>query len=217
MKTLTFGSKTEWLAARHGRITGSRLKDIVVKRGTGKKIGFFEVIAELLMTNESDGLPETPMERGIRLEPEAMAAFEEHTGREVDKSLVLWVRDDDEGIAVSPDGFIGDTEAVECKCLSSARHIEAYVNRFIWGKPDFESVPDEYQMQVVQYFIVNESLKTLYMVFFDPRVTQKEYFFLTVGREAVEQEIAGYLEYQRSSLKEIAEIVEKITTTNQDD
>ena len=35
-----FETKDEWMEARKGKITGSRLKDIVVKRGIDEKIGF---------------------------------------------------------------------------------------------------------------------------------------------------------------------------------
>ena len=38
MKTKTYQNKEEWFEARLGKITGSRLKDLIVKRGTGKKL-----------------------------------------------------------------------------------------------------------------------------------------------------------------------------------
>src|SRR3954454_22227301 len=109
MKTLTFDSQEEWLAARRGKITGSRLKDIVMKRGTGYKMGYYELIAERLAVAADD---ENPMDRSTRLEEEAMKRFVEQTRKKVDTSLVIWTRDDNESIAVSPDGFIGKTEAV---------------------------------------------------------------------------------------------------------
>ena len=218
MKSLTFDSREEWLFSRKGKITGSRLKDIIVKRGDGKKIGFFEVIAERLSTDpEGMAFNETPMERGTRLEPEAMARFEEDTKKEVDKSLVLWAREENEGIALSPDGFIVDKKtkkikiAVECKCLSSARFIEAYVKKFVWNKSDVDSIPNEYYEQIVQYFVVNDDLETLYMVFYDPRVVVKDYFYLTIKRKDVEVDTKQFLEYQITTIKEIDEIVNKIS------
>ena len=49
MKRLSLEQNTEeWLEWRKGKITGSRLNDIIVKRGTGRKLGFYEVIAERL-------------------------------------------------------------------------------------------------------------------------------------------------------------------------
>lgn len=199
MKTLTFETKEEWLEARRGRITGSRLKDIVVKRGTGKKIGFYELIAERL------GIPpdgEDVMERGNRLESEALEHFATETGKKLNTSLVMWTRDDNENIAISPDAFIGKTEAVETKCLSSARHIEALLT---------QQVPSEYEMQVLQYFIVNDSLKTLYFVFYDPRLIAKPFFYITIKREDVQEKVDEYLEYQRTTLEEVNKIVNELT------
>src|SRR3954466_240978 len=114
MKTQTFQTKEAWLEARRGKITGSRLKDIIVKRGTGRKIGFYELVAEKVAL-PADG--ENPMDRGNRLESEAVQRFMDETGEKIDTSLVLWTRDDDENIAISPDGFKGQAVAVEAKCL----------------------------------------------------------------------------------------------------
>lgn len=199
MKVNKYENRETWLDARRGKITGSRLKDIIVKRGTGKKIGFYELIAERL------GIPadgESPMDRGTRLEEEAIARFTKETKKKVNTDLVIWQRDDNESIAISPDGYIGETEAVECKCLSSARHIEA----FLTGQ-----VPDEYKDQALQYFIVNDKLKKLYFVFYDPRVLAKDYFTIEIKRKDVEDDVKFYLDYQKNILSEVDEIVNKLT------
>ena len=200
MKTLTFQTKEDWFSARRGKITGSRLKDIIVKRGTGKKIGFYELIAERLAT-EPEG-DETPMDRGTRLEGEAMQKFTEKTGIEVDTSLVIWSRDDNESIALSPDGFIGETKAVEVKCLSSASHIKAFLT---------QEIPDEYEMQTLQYFIVNDKLETLYVAFYDPRIPVKDFFIIELHRKDLEETIKEYLDYQRKTIEEVNKIVNQLT------
>ncbi len=195
MKTLKFSDREEWLAARRGKITGTRLKDIVSLRGNTRKMGFWELIAERL------GLPadeENAMDRGTRLEDEAMAEFVKATGKKVKDDLVIWVRDENENIAISPDGVIGKKEAVEIKCLSSARHIEALVT---------QKIPSEYEMQAIQYFIVNDSLETLYMAFYDPRLLIKPFFFLTVKREQFAEEIETYRAFEETTLKEVEQIV----------
>lgn len=200
MKTHKFDDKESWLEARKGKITGSRLKDIVVKRGTGKKIGFYELIAERIATAKDD---ENPMDRGSRLESEAIERFSKETGFEVDISLYIWTRDDNESIAISPDGVIEDQEAaVEVKCLASARHIEAYLTK---------EIPDEYEFQKLQYFIVNENLKKLYWVFYDPRIPSKDYFVLEFYREDLQTDIDTYLEYQKQTLAEVNKIVADLT------
>lgn len=199
MKTITFANREEWFEARRGKITGSTLKDIVVKRGTGKKIGFYELIAERL------GIPadgENPMDRGTRLEPEAVAEFEKATKQKVDTSLVIWEREDNESIAVSPDGFIGETVAIEAKCLASSRHIEAFLT---------QEIPSDYEFQKLQYFIVNDKLQTLYFCFYDPRVLAKPFFIIEVLREQVQDEVDMYLDYQKSILKEVDEVVNRLT------
>lgn len=209
MKTLQFGDRLMWMAAREGKITGSRLKDIVVKRGNGRKIGFYELIAERLGVPADD---ENPMERGTRLEKDAIARFTEETGKAVDTSLIIWVRDDNESIAISPDGVVSKKEAVEVKCLSSARHIEAYLT---------QKVPDEYEFQVLQYFIVNDDLKTLNFVCYDPRFAMfvspdsrkvaLDYFVIEVKRKDVQEQVTEYLDYQRKVIDEVSEIVNKLT------
>jgi putative phage-type endonuclease len=216
MKILTFDNdsegRMEWLAMRRGKITGSRLKDIVVKRGTEKKIGFYQLIAEKLGLPADDD--ENAMERGARLEKDAIARFEEENpGVKVDTSRMIWTRDDNENIAVSPDGVIDAEQAVEVKCLSSARHIEAYLTK---------EIPPEYEYQALQYFIVNDELETLHFVFFDPRfqicapdpesnMAKLDYFEITVRREDVEQRIEDTLTYERQVIAEVNSIVNKLT------
>ena len=200
MQTLKFKDREEWLAARRGKITGTRLKDIIVKRGNGKKIGFYELIAERIATEPDNG--ETPLDRGVRLEPEALARFTKETKKKVSNDLTIWTRDDNESIAISPDGILSATEAVEVKCLSSARHIEAFLT---------QSIPDDYYYQTLQYMIVNEKLKTLNVVFYDPRIPVKDYFVIKVLRKDVKEPIKEYLEYQKQIIKEVDEIVNQLT------
>jgi predicted phage-related endonuclease len=194
-----YESREEWLEARTGKITGTRLKDILVKRGTGKKIGFYELIAERLAL-PPDG--ENPMDRGSRLELEAMERFINESGKNVDTSLVIWMRDDNESIAISPDGFIGTKEAVEVKCLSSARHLEAYLT---------QEVPSEYMEQALQYFIVNDELEILHFVFYDPRLSVKDFFEITITRESIKDKVVEYLEYEKNIIQEVNAIVNSLS------
>lgn len=206
MQQLKFSDRDAWMLARRGRVTGSRLKDLVVKRGTGKKKAFYELIAERIAV-EPDG--EAPMDRGNRLEDIAIARFTQETGKEVDTTLVLWTREDNENIAVSPDGVvigapdeIPPKEATEVKCLSSASHIEAYLT---------QEIPSEYKDQTKQYFVVNEKLETLYVIFYDPRMTVKDYFVIEVHREDIQEEVDELLRYQLDELEQVENIVKTLT------
>lgn len=200
MITKKFQNKEDWLIARRGKITGSRLKDIVVKRGTSEKIGFYELIAERLATAPED---ENPMDRGIRLEDEAIQKYREKTGLEIDTSLVIWEREDNPSIAISPDGIVGKSGAIEVKCLSSARHIEAKIT----GK-----YPKDYHEQIIQYFVVNDGLEVLHFVMYDPRMPQHlQLIDFQIFRFDIEEEIKEMHEYEVNKLKEIDEIINQLT------
>lgn len=199
MKTIKFEDRDEWLSARKTKITGSRLKDIYAVRKERKQ-GFWELLAERLEIGDDES--DNPMQRGTDLESDAIKAFEEYEGKTVNTDLVIWMRDDDDSIAISPDGYIGETEAVECKCLASARHLQAWFE---------QEVPKEYWLQVIQYFIVNEKLEQLHFVMYDPRIPQKPYFKFTIVRDEVAEDIETYLEYQRKVLKEVNELANQLS------
>ncbi|TXG76586.1 hypothetical protein E6Q11_04265 [Candidatus Dojkabacteria bacterium] len=195
-------NSTEWLEARKGKITGSKLKDIVVKRGTEKKIGFYQLIADRLALDDNS---EDGRDRGHSLEDESIDTFKKETGLNVVKTG-LWISDENPNIAISPDGAIEQngvfTMAVETKSLSSARHLQAYIEK---------EIPDEFELQKIQYFIVNENLQTLYFCFYDPRVTVIPFFYIKVDRKDIEEQIEFYLDYQKNVLQEVDKIISELS------
>ncbi len=236
-----FKSRDEWLAGRRGKITGTRAGEVFRRSGLTKeiimtalgalgveydkkakvdeleamlpsdvkmgllvalpkKMGYYELIAERLATEPDSG--ESAMDRGSRLEAEAITRFITETGKKVDANLVILQRKDNPSIAYSPDGFIGSDEDVEVKCLSSARHIEA----FLTGK-----IPDEYWSQVIQGFVVNDTLKKRSIVFYDPRIAVKDYFVIEVSRADVQKEVEEYLTFERLMLERVNDVVNELT------
>lgn len=162
----------------------------------------YEVLAERLTVQDEWNV--TPMERGAELEPKAMEFFEKITGKIVEQ-IGLVSKDGNPNIASSPDGLIKNgkkyTEAVEIKCLSSANHIEAWLEN---------KIPKDYFPQVIQYFIVNEDLQTLYFVLFDPRVTVHPMHVIEVHREEIEEMVASYLAKQEQFLSEVEELADQL-------
>lgn len=191
----------EWLELRKGKIAGTTLGEIYSKRG-GRKLGFYQVIAERLSLDPDE---ENRMDRGVRLEEEARAEFERKTGKKVIE-VGLCVSDLNPAIINSPDGLIKNrgkyTEAVEIKCLSPARHLQAVIEN---------KVPDEFESQKMQYFVVNDDLKTLYFVFYDPRVMAVPYHVIEVHRKDVEEKIEFFKTFQLERLAEIDEIVNNLS------
>lgn len=199
MKILQFNSREDWGLFRAGKLSGSKVKDLVVKRGDGEKKGFYELIAERLATRPEW---ESPMMRGQRIEDEALTRFEKETGKTLNKDLVVWQDPKIKSLIISPDGFVeGEkiTEAVECKCLNSANHVEVLLK---------QKVPKDHEEQVKWYFVINPDLETLYMCFYDPRMVVKDFFYLTVKRsDFLENELDNLRAEMLGKLERIDEIV----------
>lgn len=159
----------------------------------------YEVIADRLSVE--DGMEESAMDRGVRLEQEAIEAFEKETGKIVDR-VGFAESDENEMMGFSPDGLIANdgtyNEAVEAKCLSSAKYVKAWIEN---------EVPEEFEGQIVQAFIVNEDLETLYFVLYDPRVTTHPLHIIPINRKDLGTRVA---EYKEIELKFISEVNAKI-------
>lgn len=168
--------------------------------GLPKKVGFYKLIAERLAI-APDG--ESPMDRGHRIEEEALQRLAKELDRPVDSSLVMWMREDNENIAVSPDGVLSDIEAAEVKCLASEKHIEALLTK---------KVPSDYVEQVIQYFTVNDKLQMLFFVFYDPRIGfGKDFFYLEITRGEMQEQVELYLALEQQAIEEVNAIVNELT------
>lgn len=198
-KVLKFDTEAEWMEAREGIFTGTKAEAAGIKRGGGRKIGFYKILAERIAI-PPDG--ENVMDRGKRLEEYALERFTVVTGKAVNHDKVLWVRKDDKDIAISPDGdVVGEPAAVEVKCLASANHIEAMLTN---------KVPSDYWEQCLQYFVVREDLEVLYFILYDPRMPV-DLFVITLQRFDLEEEIKEQLEDIRSALVELRRLENELT------
>jgi putative phage-type endonuclease len=187
----------EWHQLRKGKVTGTVLKDIM---GTPKKRedAFYEIIAERLTVGvETDVEYENAMDRGLRLEPDAISAFELEMALKVERTG--FAQDDTNPlIANSPDGLIGETEAVEAKCMGGKNHLKMWLTN---------EIPDEYKWQVVQYFVVNPKLERLYFVAYNPDIPVHPLHIIETTRE----ENAGDIEKAKVAQETfLAEVEEKL-------
>lgn len=191
----------DWFQLRKGKITGTGLKKIVGTKLVRDNY-LYEILAERLSVD--DGQEESALERGERLESEAIEAFEKHTGKIVDRIGFIEC-DDSEFIGCSPDGLILNNglydEAVEVKCLSSANHIKALIE---------DGVPKDYYPQIIQSFIVNTDLKKLYFVLYDPRITLKPFHVMEVSREMVAKDIEEYKKAEIDFIKQVDDHIDNI-------
>lgn len=118
----------EWHAARAGRVTASRVADVVTRTksgwGASRKNYAAELVCEKLTKTVAEmGFTSAAMQRGTEKEPEARDAYRFLLGAQIETvGFVIHPRIDDAG--ASPDGLVGDDGLVEIKCPNSATHIE---------------------------------------------------------------------------------------------
>ena len=145
MKTIDYPQGTpEWLQARAGKVTASRINDVMAKIKTGesaaRKDYKAQIVAEILTgTPQENGFKSAEMQWGNDQEPFARAAYEIKTGSMVDQ-VGLVLHPSIERGAASPDGLVGPDGLVEIKCPKTATHLQYLVD----GK-----VPTHYQPQML--------------------------------------------------------------------
>ena len=126
METIEQGSH-EWLELRLGKITASRLSDVLASgRGGSESLTRIkyrnELIRERLTGKRLEGYTNPSMERGTLLEPLARALYE--IKRNVMVNEIGFVQHPTiEMAGASPDGLV-DGGSIEIKCPTPANHLE---------------------------------------------------------------------------------------------
>lgn len=193
-----------WHEIRNGKITGTGLKKIL---GTPKvrESYFYEILAERLSTEASSD--ESALDRGVRLEDEAIKTYEAQKGLVVAR-IGFTERDDCKWIGSSPDGLVESTRAsgkytkgVEAKCLSSANHIKSYIK---------QEIPEDYLPQGINYFVVNDDCEEVDFAFYDPRISVIPFFVITMTRKENEKTIKEATEKAKQFIKDIEEALIKL-------
>jgi|SRR5680860_75195 len=117
----------EWYAARLGKVTASRVSDVMAKIKTGeaaaRKNYRMELLCERLTSRQADNFVSGPMQRGIDLEPMARGMYEGINGVLVIETGFVDHPDID-WFGASPDGLVVDDGLMEIKCPNTATHIE---------------------------------------------------------------------------------------------
>ena len=130
----------EWFADRLGKVTASRIKDVIAKTKTGystsRKNYAVELALERITGQRNEGFSNAAIQRGNDLEPLARAAYEAMTGELVEECGLI-LHPSIEMTGASPDGLIGTDGLIEIKCPNSATHLEVMAS----GKADPQYLP----------------------------------------------------------------------------
>ena len=161
----------EWLLARCGKVTASRVADIMAKTKSGYSASrgnyMAELVCERLTGVPTDTFKSAAMEWGTAQEPHARAAYEAVGGVLVEEvGFVPHPSIPDAG--ASPDGLVGAVGLIEIKCPYTATHIETLLS----GK-----VPDRYNTQM-QWQMACTGRTWCDYVSYDPRMPENMRLFL---------------------------------------
>jgi len=155
----------EWHQLRAGKVTASRVADILAKTKTGPSASRQNYLIELALQRTTGSIAESysnsAMEWGTQTEPQARVAYEVATHNFVDQvafidhPTIKW-------FGCSPDGLVGDG-LIEIKCPNSATH---------WEYFKAKEPPKKYFIQM-QAQMACTGAKWCDFVSFDPRMPER--------------------------------------------
>jgi putative phage-type endonuclease len=174
MNNIEQGSQ-EWFEMRLGKVTASRIADLLSKIKTGESAGRKklknELIRERLTGKRTEGYTNAAMERGIALEPLARASYEIQRSLFVDQ--VSFVNHPVISMAgCSPDGLIGSDGLIEIKCPNPENHLDHILN-------DGVDLINRYFGQCQWQLACMPDRKWCDLVSFDPDISEPLQLFIT--------------------------------------
>lgn len=200
---ITQGSD-QWQELRRIYITGTTLGQIMGTPAARKK-AYYEIIAELLTVPE-ENVPEyeNAMQRGTRLEPQARAAYEFHTGKRVSQTGFV-TNDSMPLVAQSPDGDVihadGHMTGVEIKCMGGENHMKCVIEN---------EVPKEYKPQIIQYFVADEKRTDVDFVAYNPEIPRFSIHIINIKRSDLFAEIQDAIQAQAVFVNEVMDGLEAL-------
>jgi putative phage-type endonuclease len=166
----------QWFTDRLGKVTASRLADVLAKTKTGYSASranyMTQLVLERITKTRAESYSNAAMQWGNEQEPFARAAYEAHTGQMVEE--VGFIQHPDiEDAGASPDGLVGDDGMVEIKCPSSSTALECWLIHAQGGNP----VDAKYYAQMQWQMRCADRSWCDYVVF-DPRMPAKAQLFV---------------------------------------
>ena len=192
----------DWFAARLGKVTASRVADVIAKTKTGYSASrenyMAQLVCERLTNTPTEGFTNAAMQWGTDQEPFARAAYETAKGVIVEE--VGFVPHPNILMAgASPDGFVGVNGLVEIKCPNTATMIETWLT---------QKVPQKYFTQIQFQLACTDRVYCDYVVF-DPRMPKHLQLYVTrVERDEdyiahIEEEIVQFLDEVDQKVKKL--------------
>jgi putative phage-type endonuclease len=182
----------EWFTIRIGKVTASRVADVIAKTKTGYSASrdnyMAQLVCERLTGQKGESFTNAAMQHGTDTEPLARAAYEALKDVLVDE-VGFVPHPTIEMAGASPDGLVGTDGLLEIKCPNTATHIETLLS---------QSVPGKYNTQM-QFQMACTGRQWCDFVSFDNRLpSELQLFVKRVPRDEVftrliEAEIVQFL------------------------
>lgn len=132
-----------WHQARLGKVTASKVADVMAKTKSGPSASrtnyMMELLCQRLTGAREEGYQNAAMQRGTDLEPIARIAYEAAEGVLVDQ-VGFVIHPSIPEFGASPDGLVGNDGLIEIKCPNTAQHVDFLRT----GRPDGKYI---WQMQ----------------------------------------------------------------------
>ena len=181
-----------WFQVRIGKVTASRVADVIAKTKTGYSATrdnyMAQLVCERLTGQKGESFSNAAMQHGTDTEPLARAAYEAYADVLVDE-VGFVPHPSIEMAGASPDGLVGTDGLLEIKCPNTATHIETLLS---------QGVPGKYNTQM-QFQMACTGRKWCDFVSFDNRLpAELQLFVKRVPRDEVfirliEAEIVQFL------------------------
>jgi len=156
----------EWFAARLGKVTASRVADIVAKTKSGYSTSranyMAELVAERLTGKKGESYSNAAMQWGTEQEPLARAAYESAKGVLV-QEVGFVPHPTIPNAGASPDGLVDDVGCLELKAPYTATHLDFLMSGVI---------PEKYLYQMQWQMACTGRLWCDYGSF-DPRLPER--------------------------------------------
>jgi putative phage-type endonuclease len=190
-----------WMQQRCGKVTASRVADVLAKIKSGesasRKNYKMELVVQRLTGKAGESFTNAAMEWGTEQEPFARMAYEAHTGTFV-KEEGFVDHPTIEGFGCSPDGIVGEG-LIEIKAPNTANHIETVLEN---------KAPSKYIPQM-QCQMACTGAKWCDFVSFDPRVPEDLQLF--VVRVERDQEYIDSMEVEvKQFLSEVLDLFNQL-------
>ena len=193
-----------WFAARCGRVTASRIADVMARTKSGYSASRANYLAQLVcerLTGEvAPSFSNAAMEWGTEKEPEARAAYSAKTGEIVEETGFHKHPTLEAG--ASPDALVGADGLVEIKSPNSSTMIEYLRTR---------QIPHKYLLQM-QFQMLCTDRGWCDFVAYDPRLGERlQLLIIRVERDPaliaeIEAEVTQFLKELDQTVNELKEI-----------